>query len=147
MCISKPCFWPEGIRFPFSYNSLQTRYYQGKPKKLSSVWLYTKFQLQPVLSHTTQKPAETKGSIPTGKTSFRFQCATERKRVTSQKQKRRLFYPLCTFSVASLSFHTTFTLSAQGKQNKNNKLPIIKSFRQINPKNCLFGNYLLYSTE
>lgn len=31
--ISKPSFWPEGICFPFSYNSLQTRYYQGKPEK------------------------------------------------------------------------------------------------------------------
>lgn len=59
----------------------------------------------------------------------------------------RLFLsPVYLQSVAILSFLTILTLSGQGNQKKK-KVAIVKSAREINPKNHLFGNYLLHSPD
>lgn len=115
--------------FPFSYNSLQTRYYQGKVKKqhvpLSSLRLYMKLWLEPGLSYTTQKPMEPEVSIPAGKSSF--QVSVGNKGYFSGNRKWGFFYPTHLQSAAILTFCTILAFLAQRKQNEMNKLAIVKS--------------------
>lgn len=138
MSISKLRFWPGGLCFPFSYNSHQTRYHQGKPKVCDlgiCDSAYCGFMSSSssnqgwVTEHRNQQQQKRLHSH--WKEELLGLSGQQKGKSPSWRQKMRLFLFLIYLQSATLlRFLTTWTLSAQGNQNK---LAAVKSARQINP--------------